>query len=99
MHVTLTMTAARLINPTYGIEPAKDITKTTHQTSHLTTFFVQDFLVKHFQKQVKDWDLMTKLKEHCFSMFAEYLNTISLNMPSLKMSATLQVMTTETLGE
>lgn len=81
-----------------GSNQKKISQKLTHQIYRITISFAQDFLVKHSQKLVKGLDLMTKPKELCFSMYAEYWNTINQNMHSLKTSEILPVMTTETLG-
>lgn len=82
-----------------GLNQKKISQKLRHQIYRITISFAQDFLVKHFQKLVKGLDLMTKLKEHCFSTYAEYWNIINQNMLYLKMFVTSPVMITETPGE
>lgn len=62
-------------------------------------FFAPDSHVRHFQKLVRDLALRTKLKERCFSTYAEYWNIINQNMLYLKMFVTSPAMITETPGE
>ena len=64
-----------------------------------TMCYVEDFLVKHSQKQVKDLALRMRQRVRFSLIFAVFLNTISQSMLSLRMYATLQAMITEILGE